>query len=305
MLEGGGLMRNIIELDNVVFSYNGGTEILPGIDLKINEGSIYGLVGKNGAGKTTLIQIILGLLKPERGEVSIAGKELKELEPGKIGYLPERPYYHPDFRLEEYLKYLSLITTGKVENRIDEMIKLVSLEDYRREWIKNFSKGMLQRLGLAQSFLNNPDLLILDEPMSGLDPVGQNKMRDIILEINAKGTSILLTSHNLYEIERICDSFGILHKGIINPINRDEIIKEIEIELNRNLEKEETIKKSLHEMSVDVCGNRVILAVDDDIYFEVMKILLNNRIKIISMNRSLLRLEKVVLEYLEDSDHDG
>ncbi len=197
------------------------------INLEIKKGEVFGLLGLNGAGKTTLMKIFLGLLKPTKGYVKIFDGKIEERNiRQKIGYLSELPYFPKYLKAYEILDYfadLFHLDPKKKKEKINEVLDVVRLSDKQNLKVKAFSKGMQGRLGLAQALLNEPELLFLDEPMSGLDPLGYKETRDIILELNKKGKTIFFNSHILSEVEKICDRIGILHKTKIidiQPVNR-------------------------------------------------------------------------------------
>ncbi|MCS7250731.1 MAG: ABC transporter ATP-binding protein [candidate division WOR-3 bacterium] len=185
------------------------------LSLTINEGEIYGLLGPNGAGKTTTLKMVVGLAKPTSGKILIMGKEPKDSEIRKnIGFLPEQPYFY------EYLKgyelvYLTAQMYGKEvsSKRIYEVLELVGMIEAKDMFLKNYSRGMLQRIGLACCLITEPKILILDEPMGGLDPIGRKEIRDLIIQLKKAGKTIIFSSHILSDAEMLCDRIGILIKG--------------------------------------------------------------------------------------------
>lgn len=205
-------------------------EILHGVSFSAREGEILGFLGPNGAGKTTTIKIILGLLRQDHGSVTIFDRPAGEKRSmSRIGYLPENPFYYPHLSLKEFLEFcgrLSGISNKKLDARCEEIISLVGLDRNKKQKIKSFSKGMLQRTGLAQAILHDPDLLILDEPFSGLDPGGRKTVRDIILELRNNGKTIFFSSHILPDMEALCDRTVIINNGAITKsIGLDEIFR--------------------------------------------------------------------------------
>ncbi|HDS09889.1 MAG TPA: ABC transporter ATP-binding protein [Firmicutes bacterium] len=187
------------------------------LNLDIRKGSIFGFLGPNGAGKTTAIKILLGLLLPTAGDVFVLGKDPRDTRAkSKIGFLPEMTYYESYLKIDEILKYyagLFQMDTETTRKRIDYVLDLVGLTGFRKKFLHEYSKGMLQRLGLAQALLNDPELLILDEPTSGLDPIAQMEIRQILSHLAEEGKTIFLSSHLLSEVELICSHTGILKAG--------------------------------------------------------------------------------------------
>ncbi|MCA0314936.1 MAG: ABC transporter ATP-binding protein [Candidatus Melainabacteria bacterium] len=190
---------------------------ISGINLEIAEGVTYGLVGPNGAGKTTTIKLLLGLLKPDGGEIKVLGKPAGEHEAlRRIGFLPESPYFYSHLTGREYLTFTGQLFGMQgpaLQNRIGELLHLVSMENKAEERTGTYSKGMLQRLGMAAALVNDPDLLFLDEPMSGLDPLGRMDMRKIIIALKEKGKTIFFNSHLLPDVAHLCDKVGVLSQG--------------------------------------------------------------------------------------------
>jgi ABC-2 type transport system ATP-binding protein len=195
------------------------------ISLSVREGEIFGLLGLNGSGKTTTIKLILGLLKPTTGEVHIQGKRLPDTDILKqIGYLPEVPYFYRYLTAFEILKfYGKLSELDRIGDRVEKIIDMVGLTAWKDKRLAEFSKGMLQRIGLAQSLLHDPAILVYDEPVSGLDPLAVQEMRNLILKMKDEGKTVFLSSHLISEVERICDRVAILAKGsLVRVIEQKE-----------------------------------------------------------------------------------
>ncbi|MDQ7095352.1 ABC transporter ATP-binding protein [Desulfosporosinus sp. PR] len=204
----------MIEVSNLTKRYQT-KKVLTNINLSLKQNQTLGLVGRNGAGKTTLIKIILGFLRPTEGEVKLFGRKAAANH-GSVGYLPEQASYHLVFSGQEYLTLLGKMSgLSAVENRVSEVLDLVGMTRDASRRMSRYSKGMLQRLGVAQAILLDPALLILDEPLTGLDPAGQKDLRDIIIEMQRQHKSILLCSHLLNEVERVCSHFSIIHNSSI------------------------------------------------------------------------------------------
>lgn len=229
-------MTEVINIDNLRIEYpaskakQGARVAVKGLSLAVKQGEVFGFLGPNGAGKTTTMNVLLGFLPATSGHASIFGVDVREpIARRRIGYLPELTYYYKFLTAEELLHfYARIFRLGKAEadERIDQILKLVELESARKRLIKTYSKGMQQRVGLAQALINDPDLLILDEPTSGLDPIGRMKVREIIQQLKAEGKTVFFSSHELGEVETVCDRIAILHEGEKRVEGRvDELLK--------------------------------------------------------------------------------
>ena len=188
-----------------------------GLNLAVRAGEVFGFLGPNGAGKTTTLNVLLGFVPPTSGAAYLFGVDVrKPIARQRIGYLPELTYYYKFLNGEELLRFYARVfklPPAETEQRIDRLMKLVELEPARKRLIKTYSKGMQQRIGLAQALINNPDLLILDEPTSGLDPLGRMKVREIIQRLKDEGKTVFFSSHELGEVETVCDRVAIIHQG--------------------------------------------------------------------------------------------
>ncbi|MGD8538465.1 MAG: ABC transporter ATP-binding protein [Candidatus Aminicenantes bacterium] len=206
-------------------------KILKGINLEVEQGEIFGYLGPNGAGKTTTIKCLLGLIFPEKGDIRILGQPYLALSAKeRIGFLPENPYFYDYLTATEFLEFYSQlyhIGSNKKEERIQELIRLVGLETSAHLQLRKFSRGMIQRIGLAQALLNEPSIVFLDEPLGGLDPLGRKEIRDIIVRLGEEGKTVFLSSHILQDIEMICDRVAIIVNGeIINSGSLQDLISE-------------------------------------------------------------------------------
>ncbi len=204
---------------NTGFWFNQKVESLKACSLQVHKGETFGLLGLNGAGKTTLLKTLLGIVKPSGGRGSLLGKPIGDRSiKQKIGYLPENPYFY-DFltgwELLEYTAGLFEIPRSVQRKRIPALLELVGLAQSaaRKKQLRQYSKGMVQRVGMAQALINDPELIFLDEPMSGLDPLGRKQMRDIIVSLGEAGKTVFFNSHVLSEVEQICNRVGILAEG--------------------------------------------------------------------------------------------
>jgi ABC-2 type transport system ATP-binding protein len=187
------------------------------LDLEVHQGEIFGFLGPNGAGKTTTLKILMGLIYPTSGKGWILGRPIGDVHVKQnIGFLPEAPYFYDYLTGEEFLRFYGQLfgLHGKtLAYRIDELLQSVGLAAARQLQLRKFSKGMLQRIGIAQALINDPHLVVLDEPMSGLDPVGRKEIRDLILHLKHQGKTIFFSSHILHDAELLCDRVAILLKG--------------------------------------------------------------------------------------------
>src|SRR5437763_538320 len=208
------------------------------LNLSVRAGEVFGFLGPNGAGKTTTMNVLLGFVNATSGAAFLFGVNVREpIARRRIGYLPELTYYYKFLTAEELLRFYARvfgIPSPEADRRIDELLKLVELESARKRPIKTYSKGMQQRVGLAQALINNPDLLILDEPTSGLDPIGRMKVREIIQRLKQTGKTVFFSSHELGEVETVCDRVAILHQGELKAIGQvSELVEKYECNLEQ------------------------------------------------------------------------
>lgn len=195
-----------------------------GLDLAVFPGEVFGFLGPNGAGKTSTMNVLLGFVPPTTGDAWLFGVSVRQpIARQRIGYLPEMTYYYKFLTAEELLRFYAKIfriPKSQVGSRVDQVLELVELSDARKRPIRTYSKGMQQRVGLAQALINDPDLLILDEPTSGLDPIGRMKVRQIIQRLKNEGKTIFFSSHELGEVETVCDRVAIMARGELKAAGR-------------------------------------------------------------------------------------
>ena len=222
-------MSPVIEIRNLRKAFRGhlgiGSHVaVDDLTLSVEPGEIFGLLGPNGAGKTTTLKTLLGLVRPDAGSVRLFGHPPRDVEARKrLGFLPENPYFYDYLTPVEFLDLygrLHRLSAAERSRRIAAAIERVGLAGRERTPLRKFSKGMVQRVGLAQAIQHDPDLVILDEPMSGLDPVGRREVRDLILALKAQGKTIFFSSHILQDAEMICDRVAILFKGKLRAVGR-------------------------------------------------------------------------------------
>ena len=202
---------------------------LEGLSMSVEDGEVFGFLGPNGAGKTTTIKLLVGLIFPTAGTARILGKSISDISMhADIGYLPEQPYFYDYLTAAELLDYFARIheiPSQERKARVDGMLKKVGLETAGKIQLRKYSKGMLQRIGVAQAILHDPKVVILDEPMSGLDPVGRREVRDIILELKQAGKTVLFSTHILSDAEMLCDRVGVIVGGKLRGVGApDEIV---------------------------------------------------------------------------------
>lgn len=235
-------MKTIISVKNISLDYkerdifqmmkgSTGSIGVENISFDVEKGDIFSIIGLNGAGKTSILKCILGLMKPDKGEIEVFGKEkLRGLDFEKVGYLPEISYYPKSIRLIDLMRYygeLYNIPKGELDKKIDEILERIGLISRKKDRLEKFSKGMLQKVGIAQAILNNPKLLFLDEPMSGLDPLARELVIEIILELKSKGTTIFFNTHILEDVASIADKVAIINRGkLVEVLDMKKIVLE-------------------------------------------------------------------------------
>ena len=217
----------IIEMDSLSKVYK--TEFsrkkvyaLTDLSLDVNEGEVFGFLGPNGAGKSTTIKMLIDLIRPTSGQLKIAGRKTSDMKVKKlIGYLPENPYFYDHLSAKELLKFGGRscnMDSALIKSRSDSLLEQLELTEAMKRPLRSYSKGMVQRAGLALALIHDPQILILDEPMSGLDPTGRRKVFDLILKLKDEGKTIFFSSHILHDIERLCDRAAILVNGKLSRL---------------------------------------------------------------------------------------
>jgi ABC-2 type transport system ATP-binding protein len=232
-------MGRVIYTENLSKDYRTGFRLqkiqaIENLNIEVEAQEIYGFLGPNGAGKTTTIKILVGLTKPTSGKAMVLGRPSIDIEVKKsIGFLPESPYFYEYLNAYEYLALCAQINgieKAKEKKQVEKMLNLVRLERFSKLPIKGYSRGMLQRLGIAQALISDPQLVILDEPMGGLDPIGRREFRDIILSLKTQGKTVFFSTHILADVELICSRVGIILNGKLISSGRLDDILSSEIE---------------------------------------------------------------------------
>lgn len=234
-----------VEVENLtkVFSLGLRKEYVVAIDnlsFRVGTGEVYGLIGPNGSGKSTTMKVVLGLMAPSKGAARVFGLDSGDIRArNEIGFLPENPYFYKHLTGAETLRFYGKLCGMRgrtLENRVSELLKLVDLEGAATRRLAGYSKGMLQRIGLAQALVQSPRLVILDEPTAGVDPIGSRQIRDLILRLRDEGFTVFLCSHLLEQVQEVCDRVGILFRGRMRREGRLEELVSIEDQTTLTLE---------------------------------------------------------------------
>jgi ABC-2 type transport system ATP-binding protein len=253
------------------------------LSLRIEPGEVYGLLGPNGSGKSTTLKIILGLVSPTRGRTEIFGRDSRLVESREaVGFLPENPYFYKFLTGEETLRFFGRLcgmTGATLKNRINELLDLVGLNNARGRRLGTYSKGMLQRIGLAQALIYDPRLVVLDEPTAGVDPAGSREIRDLIMDLKRRGITVLLSSHLLAQAQEICDRIGILADGVLVREGRLQDLIAIENQTEF-----------------------VIADASDDLVHEIESCIGRSNAKLLERRKSTTTLERLFLEATGGND---
>ena len=296
-------MTDAIETQNLRKVF-GDYAAVKGLTLQVQQGEVFGFLGPNGAGKTTSMKMLLGLIAPTSGEASLLGKPIGNREAmQRVGFLPEHFRFQEWLTADEFLLLHGQLLGMKKDDlqlRRDELLERVGLTPFRNKHLRTFSKGMLQRVGLAQALLNRPALVFLDEPTSGLDPVGRRLVRDVIREVRAQGTSVFLNSHLLSEIEVTCDRVAFIQHG--------EVVRVLELASLSNDQTSVTIRvsnlaaESLNGLSqwgreIQMDGELIHMIVPNDTVLpEVTRYLVSQNVEVYSITPNRMSLEDIFIE---------
>lgn len=299
-----------IETNNLIKDYSVGfwhkrpRRVLHGLNLTVETGEVFGLLGPNGAGKSTTLKILLRLIFPTSGTARILGRPLHDMGMhARIGFLPENPYFYDHLTPAEFLSYTAQLFGMPADDRrrrVASLIERVGLSEARDVPMRKFSKGMVQRLGVAQALINDPELVILDEPMSGLDPLGRREVRDIILGLREEGKTVLFSTHILPDAESLCDRVAILDRGRLQGCGELREILGLEAaatEVSLDKPRAELLREvGAHTSSVVRTGDRVRLVVpkEEDVR-KVLDAALRHGAKVVSVNPVKASLEDYFL----------
>jgi ABC-2 type transport system ATP-binding protein len=275
------------------------------LNLTVQENEIFGFLGPNGAGKTTTIKLLMGLIYPTSGRAWVLGRDYKEVDIRKeIGFLPETPYFYEYLTGKEFLNFyghLFKLTKVEREKRIEELLELVGLREAEDLQLRKYSKGMIQRLGIAQALINDPTLVIFDEPVSGLDPLGRKEIRDVLLRLKDEGKTVFFSTHIIPDVEMVCDRVGILNKGKMVAVGKiDELIgsgnKYTEITVT-GLSKEALEELEKLGLETKQLGDKLLLTVEgDEKVNQVVELIKGKRGKLISLTPHKETLEELFIK---------
>jgi ABC-2 type transport system ATP-binding protein len=270
-------VQGLTKIFPVPFHPTRGVVAVKDLSLRIEPGEVYGLLGPNGSGKSTTLKIILGLVSPTRGNTEIFGRDSRLVESREaVGFLPENPYFYKYLSGAETLRFFGRLCGMKgatLKNRVNELLDLVGLNKARDRRLGTYSKGMLQRIGLAQALIHDPRLVVLDEPTAGVDPAGSREIRDLIMDLKRRGITVLLSSHLLAQAQEICDRIGILADGVM--VREGRLQELIAIENQTEL---------------------VIADASDDLVQEIESFISRSNAKLIERRKSTTTLERLFLE---------
>jgi len=305
-----------IEIQNLTKVYSPGNpkkgvKALNNFSINIPQGSIFGLLGPNGAGKTTLVKILLGITFPTEGSIKLLNEEKFDYQvKKKIGYLPENhkfPAYLTGGEVLNFYGKLSGCDDGILKSRIDELLELMNLTKWKKAKVRTYSKGMMQRLGLAQALINDPELIFLDEPTDGVDPIGRKEIRDILLSLKEKNKTIFINSHLLSEVELVSDRAGILNKGNLIKdctvkeltTNTEEYIVSVDKEMESILPAELLTKFNVEKISDGQYSAKVIETQNINEFVDSIR---NNNITLKEISLKKKSLEDVFINLIHDAE---
>ena len=281
---------------------------LDNLSLQVDRGEIFGFLGPNGAGKSTTLKILMHLLHPTSGKARILGEPVDSVTVRrKIGFLPENPYFYDYLTPEELLTYVGRlfgIRQPELSKKVNSLLDTIGLTDARSVQLRKFSKGMVQRIGIAQAIINDPEIVFLDEPMSGLDPLGRMEVRRIITALKGKGVTVFFSSHILPDVEALCDRVGILNKGKLQEVGAlDEILK-VRIEGHEVILagwSEETLEVMRHSCEeVRTMGDRLRIRIGNSEQMEaILRSVFEQKLELISMNPIRPSLEEYFFEEIK------
>jgi ABC-2 type transport system ATP-binding protein len=278
------------------------------LHLTVEEGEIFGFLGPNGAGKTTTLKLLMGLVFPTAGSARILGREWTDpTVKAQIGFLPEQPYFYDYLTTHELLDYygqLSGVSAADRKRRIPEVLSRVGLSDIKGVQLRKFSKGMLQRAGIAQAILHNPKLVFFDEPMSGLDPIGRREVRDLMEQLKQEGKTVFFSTHILSDAESLCDRVAIIHRGVLRSVGAVEDLTSTVQAKVEVVWQGTQIPASMKNLTSDchVIGERVRAVITESQQDLAIDALRRERLRLIAITPLRTSLETYFMEKLQHAD---
>ena len=278
------------------------------LSLEVSRGEVFGLIGPNGAGKSTTIRMLLGLIRPDSGSIQFRGKPLSETDiRNEIGYLPENPYLYDHLTLRELLRFCgrsSNLSADQIDKRGQELMAKLDLLDSQKRPLRTFSKGMLQRAGICFALLHDPSIVILDEPMSGLDPIGRKMVFDLVMELKQEGKTIFFCSHILSDVERLCDRISLIAKGrLIKQFSREDFLQSIRqavfLQTTSLGEQDLSVLSGLDVRCRDEAGG-CLLAISGQNYFAVTEYLRQAEISVLGCRSEWMSLEDLFMQHVKE-----
>jgi ABC-2 type transport system ATP-binding protein len=278
------------------------------LTLAVEEGEVFGYLGPNGAGKTTTLKLLMSLMYPSKGSARILGRDLQDpAMKSQIGFLPEQPYFYDHLTARELLDYYALLSGVPAKDRkrrIDAVLHRVSLPDAGHTQLRKYSKGMLQRVGIAQAIIHDPKVIFLDEPMSGLDPIGRREVRDLIQSLKEEGKTIFFSTHILSDAETLCDRVGVINKGRLRGIG---VLADLAHEVSGQIEiiwQGAAAKNAIDQLGgkSHATGELIRAVLKEDKMDSAIDAIRRSGAKLISVNPVRVTLEQFFLEKLEDEE---
>ena len=305
---------DIVKIENVVKDFRPGfglvrKRVLHGISFSVGRGEIFGFVGPNGAGKTTMLKILMGLIHAQAGTATVLGHDIRENEYRKhVGFLPENPYFYDFLTGIEFLNFyarVSGVPARERPDRISSLLEQVGLAHAADARLRTYSKGMLQRVGIAQAIVHDPDIVFLDEPMSGLDPIGRKEIRDLILRLNGQGKTIFMCTHILSDVEMLCHRVAIIVKGEIRYVGSSEEFlaseeRSADLVLARLPADLVTVIEERFDLEMRGQGDHIELRVPEKDVNDVLHLALDTGAEIVSVTPYRVSLESIFLSAVSE-----
>jgi ABC-2 type transport system ATP-binding protein len=310
---------DIVKVENIVKDFRPGfglvrKRVLHGISFSVRQGEIFGFVGPNGAGKTTMLKILMGLIHAQGGTATVLGHDIRENEYRKhVGFLPENPYFYDFLTGTEFLNFYARVSGVPAQERperVSSLLEQVGLADAGDARLRTYSKGMLQRVGIAQAIVHDPDIVFLDEPMSGLDPIGRKEIRDLILRLNGEGKTIFMNTHILSDVEMLCHRVAILVNGKIRYSGSSEEFlaseeRSADVVLARLPADAVTIIEDRFGAQMRGQGDHVEMRIPEKSVKDLLRLALDTGAEIVSVTPHRVSLEAIFLTAVaEDSRQD-